>query len=256
MKLHGKTAIVTGAASGIGRATCMKFAAEGARVACVDINADGAWQTERDIRNGGGEALHAVLDVSDEQRVSQTVGELLATVGSVNILANVAGGNCEGDLSRLDSKAWEACLAVNLTSFFLMTQALWHQFVEQRSGIILNTSSIMGQLGGANSIAYCCAKAAIITMTKCLAIDGAPHGIRANCVCPGFVDTPIMDSEFVKHGPGDAAKERLLSKLPFGRMATAEDIAHGFVFLASDDASYINGETLTIDGGVSLGLNI
>lgn len=251
MKFMGKIAAVTGAASGIGLATCRRFAAAGARVACIDSDAAGLERICKELSAAGASVLCIPADVSSRADVEAAFEGIVREWRGVNVLVNIAGRNCEGNVVSLDEQAWDTCFAVNLKSVFLTAKAVWSRMVEQGGGVILNTSSVMGRAGAANAVAYAAAKAAIINLTRCLAVDGAPHGIRANVVCPGVVDTPIMKTEFGKHADPDAAQRRVEQQLPLRRMADADEVAAAYMYLASDDARYITGTELVVDGGLS-----
>jgi meso-butanediol dehydrogenase/(S,S)-butanediol dehydrogenase/diacetyl reductase len=190
-------------------------------------------------------------DVSKSSDVNTAFERVAREWNDVHVLANVAGRNFEGDVVSLDEESWDACLAVNLKSVFLTAKAAWPRMLAQGGGVILNTSSVMGRVGAANAVAYGAAKAAIINLTRCLAVDGGPHGIRANVVCPGVVDTPVMTAVFGKHADPDVAQHRMNQQLPLKRMATADEVAAAFAYLASDDAGYVTGAELVIDGGLS-----
>lgn len=251
MRFTGKIAVVTGAASGIGRATCRRFAAAGARVACIDSDAAGLEQVCAELAATGASVSCIPADVSSSADVNAAIERVTREWNGVHLLVNVAGRNFEGDVAALDEQAWDACLAVNLKSVFLTSKAVWPWMIAQGEGVILNTSSVMGRVGAANAVAYAAAKAAIINLTRCLAVDGAAHGIRANVVCPGVVDTPVMSAVFGKQADPEAAQRRMTQQLPLNRMADPDEVAAAFVYLASDDARYVTGTELVIDGGLS-----
>jgi 3-oxoacyl-[acyl-carrier protein] reductase len=247
MRHAAKRALVTGAAAGIGRAIAARLVAEGAHVACVDC--DGA-QLDATVRalHGPGSAFGLVADVGIAADIERAAADALGRLQGLDILVNNAGINASGSVDTLDPADWDRVIAVNLSSVFRMCRAVWPTFVRQKSGAIVNMSSIMGLVPVRASFAYCSTKAAIIALTKSLAADGAPLGIRVNCVCPGFVQTPIMDRA---HSP--AAQQRIVAQIPAQRMATPEEIAAAFAWLASDEASYANGTTLLLDGAASAG---
>lgn len=250
--LIGRTAVITGAGSGIGRDIASLFAAEGAVVVCVDRAKDAAQDTVRSIGAAGGVARPCVADVSRPSEVTAACEWITRECGDVQVLVNNAGGGGAGSIASVDIEGWRTAIDINLGGTFYMTKALWPGFVRQRRGVIVNNGSIMGLMGDMNSVAYCSAKSALIGLTRSLAADGAAHGIRANCVCPGFVDTPAMRAvaEDPATGRTFADFER---QIPLGRMASPRDVAHAFLFLASDDAAYVTGATLVVDGGATLG---
>jgi NAD(P)-dependent dehydrogenase (short-subunit alcohol dehydrogenase family) len=252
VRLTDKIAVITGAASGIGRATSLRFAAEGARVVCMDSDLVRLEDTRLELaRMGGRVPLCVSVDIADGSEVRSAFEHVLRELGEVHVLLNVAGRNFVGDIASLDERAWDACLAVNLRSVFLTAKAVWPHFVRQNTGVILNTASVMGRAGSPQSVAYSTAKAGIINLTRCLAVDGAPHGIRANVICPGVVDTPVMTEVFDRHADPRAAQTQMARQIPLNRMADADEVAAAFAYLASDDAAYVTGAELVIDGGLS-----
>jgi NAD(P)-dependent dehydrogenase (short-subunit alcohol dehydrogenase family) len=248
MKLRGKKAIVTGAAAGIGHAIATRFCSEGATVACLDIDAPRLDETVRGLNAAGARALAFPVDLGVPAEAERAARDAIAALGGLDILVNNAGVNASGTLETTELADWNRTLAVDLTSVFVLSKAAWPVLAAQRRGVILNMSSIMGLTGAANSFAYCACKAAIVGLTRSLAADGGPLGIRVNCVSPGFVSTPIMDRA---HSP--EFQQRISEQLPARRMASAPEIAAGFVFLASDDASYVTGATLVMDGAATVG---
>lgn len=252
-RLLNKVAVVTGAGAGIGRETALLFAAEGARVACIDINKDGAAETAQIVSasNGSAKAIHA--DVSDWSAAESLRNEVLESFGHVHILINNAGGDASGDAQSLTITEWSRGFKLNLDGAFLLSKAFWPDLLAAGGASIVNTSSIMGLRGDEASVAYCSAKAALIGLTKALAADGARHAIRVNCVCPGFVDTAAIWANIGPPGSDQRARHELARKLPMGRVGKPGEIAQTFLFLASDAASYMTGAVLVVDGGASLG---
>lgn len=248
MKLVGKKALITGAAAGIGRAIAARFLAEGAQVACIDVNAALLESTVLALRNKDNRVLAIAADVSSPLDVERAIQTVMTDLEGLDILVNNAGINYEGTVESLTPAQWDRIIAVNLTSVYLLCRATWPHFSRQQRGVIINMSSIMGLTGARNSFAYSSTKAAIISLTRCLAEDGGPLGIRVNCVCPGYVHTPGLDDV---HDSG--TQQRLAAQIPLRRMASPDEIAAGFAFLASDDASYANGTTLVLDGAATVG---
>jgi NAD(P)-dependent dehydrogenase (short-subunit alcohol dehydrogenase family) len=248
MRLNGKKALVTGAAAGIGRAIAARLVAEGAAVACVDIDGAQLDATVRALSGAAGSAFGVVADVGNSAEVERAVDTALAQLQGLDILINNAGINASGTVETVTPGQWDRVLAVNLSSVFHMCRRVWPVFVRQRRGAIVNMSSIMGMTPVRESFAYCSTKAAIIALTKSLGADGAPLGIRVNCVCPGYVQTPIMD-----RAHNAEMQARLAAQIPARRFAAPEEIAAAFAWLASDEASYANGATLLLDGAASAG---
>lgn len=248
MKLLGKKALITGAAAGIGRAIATRFAAEGASIACVDIDPVELESTVRALKGGAGQIMGITADVGDPADIERATNDALIQLHGLDILVNNAGVNAGGTVASVSLEDWNRVIAVNLTSMFLFSKAVWGPFLRQGRGAILNMSSIMGLTGVADSFAYCASKAAIIGFTKSVAADGAPLGIRVNCIAPGFVSTPIMD-----RAHSQAFQDRISTQIPIKRMATAAEIAAAALFLVSDEASYSTGSVMVLDGGATIG---
>lgn len=251
-RLAGRTAVVTGAGSGIGREIAVLFAAEGATVICIDREREAAEEVASELHSTGAIVRALVTDVADPADVADAGARIVREFPSVDVLINNAGGGGSGSIAAVSVADWRKAIDLNLGGAFYLSKALWPAFAGRRRGVILNNASIMGLMGDMNSIAYCSAKAALVGMTRCLAADGAAFGIRANCVCPGFVDTPAMRAVAADPAGGRTIADFERS-IPLGRMASAREIAQAFLFLASDEASYITGATLVIDGGATLG---
>lgn len=243
MRVQGKVAVVTGAASGIGRASAVRLAAEGARVVVADLDPA---QGEAVARETGG--LFVPTDVSDEAQVERLFARAVETFGQLDIVLNNAGIAVRNRATEQDVAGWDRVMAVNLRGVFLgCKQAIPH--LQERGGSIINMSSAAGITGIRNRAAYATSKGAIVTLTKNLALDYARWGVRVNCICPGFTDTPLLTA--LKR---DAARwQRLVETHPLGRLGTAEDIANAVLFLASDEASFVTGHALVVDGGFSAG---
>jgi NAD(P)-dependent dehydrogenase (short-subunit alcohol dehydrogenase family) len=252
-RLTDRVAVVTGAGGGIGRATAMLFAAEGAKVACVDISRAMAVETVSIIEAEGGIALPIEADVSSWDAVEKARSNIIRQFGGVQILINNAGVGVSGEAAATAISDWHRGIDVNLGGAFFLSKAFWSELKDAGGAAIVNTSSIMALGGDRSSVVYCAAKAALIGLTKALAADGARHGVRVNCVCPGFVDTPLFRAYFGPKAPDNQARIALAQKIPIGRVADAADIAKAFLYLASSDASYVTGTTLVVDGGATLG---
>ena len=245
MLLTDKTAVVTGGSRGIGRAIAVALAAEGAKVAVIYAgNAAAAEETLSLIKEQGGEAVAMPCDVADDAAVSDMINAVKEQFGSVDILVNNAGITRDGLLMRMKEGDWQAVLDTNLTGVFHCTKAVTKLMMKQRSGAIINITSVVGQTGNAGQANYAAAKAGMIGFTKSVAKELASRGIRVNAVAPGCIDTDMTAVL------SDAVKEDMLKSIPLGRVAQPEEVAKAVVFLASDNASYITGQVLNVDGGM------
>lgn len=246
MRLENKAAVVTGAGSGIGRASAL--AREGARVAVVDIQEVPGRETVKAIRQQGGEAVYLRADVSSAEEVQGMVAQAAEQLRGLDILHNNAGIPIRMSAAEQDEEGWDRCLRINLKSIFLCCKYAIPR-MQAKGGSIINTSSVTGVVGVRNRAAYSTTKGGIIILTKNMALDYARVGIRVNCVCPGFVLTPLMDA-LVK----DPERLRKITELhPLGRLGTPEDVANAVVFLASEESSWITGHALVVDGGFCAG---
>ena len=245
MLLTDKTAVVTGGSRGIGRAIAVALAAEGAKVAVIYAgNAAAAEETLSLIKEQGGEAVAMQCDVADDAAVSDMINAVKEQFVSVDILVNNAGITRDGLLMRMKEGDWQAVLDTNLTGVFHCTKAVTKLMMKQRSGAIINITSVVGQTGNAGQANYAAAKAGMIGFTKSVAKELASRGIRVNAVAPGCIDTDMTAVL------SDAVKEDMLKSIPLGRVAQPEEVAKAVVFLASDNASYITGQVLNVDGGM------
>ena len=254
MRLAGKNAVVTGAASGIGRETALRFAAEGAAVVCADRDADGADAVAAEIAAAGGVALGIDADITSEGAVARLVEASLASCGRIDVLVNNAGVTILGGVAELTEADWQREIDINLSGAWRVSKAFWPHFAETGGGVILSTASIAGVIAAPQDAAYVASKAGLIMLTRCMALDGAGAGIRANCICPGFVDTPMFGGFLTAQPDPACALARAAGRTPLGRIGTPRDIADGFVYLASDDARWMTGTALVIDGGLTAGL--
>jgi 3-oxoacyl-[acyl-carrier protein] reductase len=242
-KLTGRVAIVTGAASGIGRGIAAAFAEEGAAVAVADKNEQGAQKVSEEIAAGGGRAIAVQVDVTDEALVAAMVERVLTELGGVDVLVNNAGINGDSALVEMTLAAWRQMLDVNLTSMFLCTRAVLPTMIAQRSGRIINIGSQLALIGGDRMAHYSAAKAGVHGFTKALAHELAPHNINVNVIAPGPIETPLLD------GISEDWLEKKRSELPLGRFGRVEEVAPTAVLLASDGGSYYTGATLNVSGG-------
>jgi 3-oxoacyl-[acyl-carrier protein] reductase len=248
-RLEGKVAVVTGADAGIGRATARLFAREGASVACIDIRESGGRRVDRLIGGDGGQAIFVEADVSTSAGCRAMIAAALQAFGSVDILVNNAGIGSKGKLHEIADADWDAVIRTNLDSVYHGVRAALPHFLERGSGNIVNTASSFGILATDAYPAYCASKAAVVNLTRQLAIDYGP-GIRVNCVCPGATATPRLLAR-IDAAPDPAAALARLEGLnrSLRRLAAPEEIANAMLFLASDESSFVTGHALVVDGG-------
>jgi NAD(P)-dependent dehydrogenase (short-subunit alcohol dehydrogenase family) len=249
MRLHGKTALITGGASGIGRATALLFAREGATLAIADLNKAGGNSLVEEIRNGGGRALFTPVDVSRAADCHRIVEHTAHEFGSIDILFNNAGIIRRASVTELSEEDWDRVMDVNVKSMFLMSREVIPIMARAGAGSIINVASGWGLSGGPNAAVYCASKGAVVLLTKAMAVDHGPQNIRVNCICPGDTDTAMLRHEAQQLGERE---ERFLAesaRRPLGRLGQPEDIAQSALYLASDAASFITGTALVVDGG-------
>lgn len=243
-QLENQIAVVTGAGRGIGRAIALKFASEGADVACVSRTAENSEKVAGEVRALGRKAWALAVDVSDAGAVAAAAEKILAECGKVDILINNAGVTRDGLLMRMSDADWDAVLNTNLKGAFLFTKAFARPFVKQRSGRIINVASIIGLIGNAGQANYAASKAGLIGFTQSIAKELGSRGITVNALAPGFIETDMTAAL------GDKMKAELLEKIPLNSLGQPEDIANAALFLASSAARYITGQVLTVDGGM------
>ncbi|MBV8467368.1 MAG: 3-oxoacyl-[acyl-carrier-protein] reductase [Burkholderiales bacterium] len=244
MRLNGKVAIITGAASGIGKATAQRFAKEGARVVVCDLKREGIDTVVSEIVAAGGEAIGYVVNVTDKAQIAEMKNGVKSLWGRIDILVNNAGIVADAQLTKMSEDQFDRVIDINLKGVYNCTQAVVDTMIEQGSGVILNASSVVGLYGNFGQTNYAAAKFGVIGFTKTWAKELGRRGIRSNAVCPGFVATPI-----IKDMP-EKVIQTMEERVPMRRLAQPEEIAAVYAFLASDDASYVNGAVLSVDGGL------
>jgi len=250
MRLGNAVALVTGGGSGIGRAICLRFAGEGASIVAVDRNADGAEETVRLVEEAGGTGMAIGADVTERPAVERAVQEAKARLGRIDILVCNAGVSKGTDLVTIDEETWDGTVDIVLKGTYLFAKAALPGMIARRRGVVLTIASVNGQTGLGEE-PYSAAKAGVINLTQNIAVRYGKDGIRANCIAPGTVRTPIWSERL-------AANPRVFDQLaawyPLGRVGEPEDVANAALFLASDEASWITGVTLNVDGGLMAGL--
>ncbi|MFM0752023.1 beta-ketoacyl-ACP reductase [Paraburkholderia strydomiana] len=246
MKLNGKVAIITGAGQGIGAATALKFAREGAVVIACDMNLDAVATVAHLCREAGGKADAFAVDVTNRTQVDEMVAKVRGTYGRIDVVVNNAGITRDARLQKITLQQFDDVIDVNLRGVFHTAQAVVDTMIEQGSGVILNASSVVGVYGNYGQTNYAAAKFGVIGFTKTWSRELGPKGIRVNAVAPGFIDTPIL-----KTIPEDVLT-KMRDQVPLRRLGKPEEIASIYAFLASDEASYVNGAVIEATGGLTL----
>jgi NAD(P)-dependent dehydrogenase (short-subunit alcohol dehydrogenase family) len=247
MRLKGKIALITGAASGIARATAELFAAEGAKVAVADNAADGGGETVAAIQTVGGEGIFIQTDVSDSGQVTRMVETTLRAYGRIDILFNGAGVLYYGTVLDTDERAWNRVLSINLNGTYLCCRAVLPHMIREGRGSIINVASTVGAHDAcANAVAYVTSKGGVTLFTRSIAIDHAKQGVRVNAICPGATDTPML-----RNALSPEEMDALAKSQPIGRLGRPEELAKAALFLASDDSSFVTGTAMYVDGGQS-----
>jgi NAD(P)-dependent dehydrogenase (short-subunit alcohol dehydrogenase family) len=248
-RLTGKRALITGGASGIGRATVLLFAHEGAVVAVADIDEDGGRAIVREIASGGGRATFVRCDVTRDEDCRLAVERTVEELGGLDILFNNAGIIRRASVLETSAEEWDRVMAVNVKSVFLLSKYAIPVMARAGGGVIVNTASGWGLVGGPDAAAYCASKGAVVLLTRAMALDHGGQNIRVNCICPGDTDTPMLRDEARQLGESDERFLAQAAQRPLQRIGTPQDIARAALYLASDDSSFVTGTALVVDGG-------
>ncbi|MEM5314816.1 2-hydroxycyclohexanecarboxyl-CoA dehydrogenase [Paraburkholderia sp. JHI869] len=251
-KLEGKTVVVTGGGGGIGGATCRRFAAEGARVAVLDLSLEAALKVAEEIHEKGGQALALRCDITNRAEVETALQQVQAQLGPVDVLVNNAGWDVFRPFTKTEPAQWEKLIAINLTGALHMHHAVLPGMVERKRGRIVNIASDAARVGSSGEAVYAACKGGLVAFSKTIAREHARHGITVNVVCPGPTDTALF-AEY-KEGAGNPDKllEAFQRSIPLGRIGQPDDLPGAIVFFASDDANYITGQVLSVSGGLTM----
>jgi len=251
MRFEGKRAVITGAASGIGRATARLLSGEGADVVVADVNEPGVAETAAQVKAADGRAAAITADVSDPAAVRDLVERAAGVMGGLDIVINVAGIQRSAAVEETEASSWDQQFAVNVRSVFLMAKYAVPQLRAAGGGAFVSVASIAALKGISGLTAYSASKGAIVSFTRTLAVEVARHGIRVSCLCPGWVDTPFNDPVVAFMGGREAHTAMVASEVPLGRQGQPPEMAEALAFLASDAASYLTGQAIVVDGGIT-----
>lgn len=251
-RLKGKVALITGAARGIGRGIALKFAQEGAAVGVLDIDEGACQQVVDEIAAAGGRAVALRASVADEQQVETAVAKLRSTFGLINVLVNNAAVMPAGRLHETSPADFDRCVAVNLRGAYLVSRAVIPQMIELRQGSIIHMASVTGVIGLPGLAAYSATKGALIALARAMSTDYARLGIRVNTVSPGTIDSPMLHDFLAAQSSPDSLRRAFDEMHPIGRIGTIEEVANVFLFLASDESSFVTGANYQVDGGISV----
>ncbi len=249
MRLQGKVSLITGAATGIGEASALLFAEEGAKIVVADVKATEGLETVDKIKEFGGQAIFVEADVARSEDVRRMIEKTVKNFGKLDVLFNNAGISIHKSIQETTEEDWDRVIDTNLKGVFLGCKYAVPQMLKQGEGTILNTASEVGLVGANNLVAYCASKGGVIQFTKALSLDLAAKNIRVNSLCPGITMTPLLKSSIVNSPDPEARKRFLESSAPISRIAEPEEIAKGALFLASNESSFMTGAALVIDGG-------
>ena len=245
--LSGKVAIVTGGASGIGRETALLFAQEGASVTIVDLDSEGGQKTVQDIKHEGFHSLFVQTDVTSEPDCKEAIQRTVSAFGQLDILFNNAGIIQRTSVPNTTESDWDRVMGVNVKGVFLMSKHAIPVMLD--GGVIINSGSGWGLVGGPNAASYCASKGAVVQLTRAMALDHAKQGIRVNCICPGDIDTPLLMNEADQLMVNRETFRTAAADRPLGRIGTAKDVAQSVLYLASQASGFVTGTTLVVDGG-------
>ena len=247
--IDSKRVLISGGASGIGQATALLFAQQGARVAIVDLNQEAGQAVVRRIEAEGGQAIFIHCDVTQKTECQQAVEQIAAQWGGIDILFNNAGIIRRADVTETSEEEWDLVMGVNVKSMFLLSKFAIPYMAKAGGGAIINTGSGWGLVGGPKAASYCASKGAVVQLTRAMAIDHGSQNIRVNCICPGDTDTPMLREEARQLGESERSFLSNAADRPLQRIGKPEDIAQAVLYLASEAASFVTGTTLVVDGG-------
>jgi NAD(P)-dependent dehydrogenase (short-subunit alcohol dehydrogenase family) len=253
MKLANRVAVITGAGSGIGQAMARRFASEGARILAADLNGGSAQETAHMIQGEGGTCEAFTVDVIQPDQVRKMIEQAIASFDQIDILCNNAGIGSTTGVVDCEPEEWDRVMTVNAKSVYLGCKYALPHMLQRGKGVIINTASVAGMIGIPKRASYCASKGAVIALTRQIAIEYVGQGIRVNCLCPGTVDSPWVERLLQQTDDREAARKALEARQPMGRLGTPEEVAGAALYLASDDAAFITGTGLVMDGGWTAG---